>query len=158
MTGDGDPRMADDRAFDAYAAGFFDADGCIMIARGGGATNPNWLLQVKVAQVVPHTGVLVLLADRYGGKLIKAGAAKPHHRQAFYWRLHGERAAAFLRAVLPWLTVKRERALLALEFHDICQGTPLTRYHRPGEALRDDCRTRMALLNSKKPGDHKCLS
>lgn len=92
-----------------YAAGFFDGEGCIHIARTirvilGGCFQPDLLKRFSI---------------RWGGAPVaqlykRKGKARPTVR----WELTGSKAAAFLNDVLPHLIEKREQAEVALRYYN----------------------------------------
>ena len=96
----------------AYAAGFFDGEGNVVIALNhqGGARGiyPVYNMRIGAAQKEPST--LFWLRDRWGGSVRKARTG--HHT----WQAFSLGALAFLRDVLPYLQVKNERARLAIEY------------------------------------------
>jgi hypothetical protein len=89
----------------AYAAGFFDGEGCAMIRNGKGT---SIRLDVSIAQnTMP---VLEMLKGFFGGNVYgtkSTGGFKPN-KQCFQLRLNGDNAARFLVAVFPYLVVKKE--------------------------------------------------
>jgi hypothetical protein len=104
-----------DVAFVAWAAGFFDGEGCI---HAGFETAPKYGLRTHLMVVVGQTvpGPLVAIQSRWGGSLRDQPARNPRHQHQWHWRLIGKNAAPFLTDVLPYLRVKRRAALLALDY------------------------------------------
>lgn len=94
----------------AYYAGFFDADGAVMIHRCRRSFN----LTVRINQTSRE--ILDSFLLNYGGKVQgpyeRGGNAKPQ----WFWSCDAAKAEAFLRDVLPYLVVKRERAQHAIEY------------------------------------------
>ena len=99
----------------AYAAGFFDGEGCIVIAfpKKSKSGRRYHRLDVAVAQVDPRP--LRWLLDLYGGRL-DTPTPREKGRPVWHWRLNGPTAEAFLRSVRPYLIVKAEQADVAFEF------------------------------------------
>lgn len=94
----------------AYCAGFFDADGSVMIQRVG----ENYNLTLRVNQTtVP---VLNLLRDRYGGKVQGPYARGGNTKPISFWACDAGKAENFLLDTVGFLVVKRERAEVALRF------------------------------------------
>lgn len=87
----------------AWSAGFFDGEGCILANRSGA----SFSLRAKVSQVVPEP--LEQLRRWFGGNI---WYEKAYGRSV--WTVSGYKARLFLRAILPYLVVKRDRATLAL--------------------------------------------
>jgi hypothetical protein len=95
---------------DAYLAGFFDGEGCVMTRRGSGG---YWELRLSVGQIDPAP--LYLLQGRFGGGIYRKSKGLLG-RQVWAWVITGDKAAKALEALAPHLIVKRDQALLALEF------------------------------------------
>ena len=114
----------------AYVAGFFDGDGCVGIYRNGSG---GFHLRTQVTQnVTPaSTALLKGMQSRWDGGL---SVQRTTHGTKYNWQLSSSKAAAFLRDILPHLVLKREQAVLCLEWEDT----------RP-KAARDD-RGRMVSL------------
>ncbi len=102
-------------AFVAWAAGFFDGEGCIS---AGFETAPKHGLRTHLMVVVAQSASepLVAMQQRWGGSLRDKPSRNPHHKHQWRWLLNGKNAAPFLRDVLPYLRVKGEAAALALEY------------------------------------------
>ena len=94
--------MIDER----YAAGFFDGEGCIHIAR-----NVRVILS---GCFVP--GLLERFVERWGGKVSSAVWSKNTCRPGVRWEITGPKAARFLDDVFPHLIEKRKQAELAREY------------------------------------------
>jgi hypothetical protein len=100
----------------AYAAGFFDGEGCVLIDLP--RRTKGYALRVTLAQ--GSKTVLLRLQAAWGGSLSgKEGR----------WRLSlvGTTAGAFLSDIFPFLVVKREQAAIAIEFQGCkCAGQRTT--------------------------------
>lgn len=135
---------------DPYFAGFFDADGSVSIRPA-----PGYTLRVKVTQVAPE--VLLLFKARFGGTVAgpyeNAGLASGS-RPIWRWEASATAAEAFLRAVGPYLIVKRERAEIGLELRRVCgrHTHAIPQSKRPAlRRAREDCFQRLAALNQTGP-------
>lgn len=98
----------------AYAAGFFDGEGCIAISmqsRQNGRVYHQ--LSVTVAQKVVDP--LVWLQQRFGGCL-KPYTNNKTGRRYHRWQVMSAQAAAFLRAIKPYALVKAEEIEVAERF------------------------------------------
>ena len=93
----------------AYAAGFFDGEGWLGRKKRS-SSDTTYQLRVHVTQ--NDRAPLDWLRERFGGSVLweRHAPRNPRHR----WVTSGAPAKEFLAAVLPYLIVKRERALLAL--------------------------------------------
>lgn len=134
---------------DAYFAGFIDGEGYISVARYGDHGRPRYRLMLNVSQVDPRP--LEALASRFGGQ-VKVNRARVANRSlVYYWQVFGATAEQVVRAVLPWLIVKREEAELALQYRALVRPRDYRRPHGSmGNApLSDDEReAREAIVES----------
>jgi hypothetical protein len=100
--------MPDSAAILAYLAGFFDGEGTIALSESS--------LHINVAQVDPAP--LQKLVNAFGGSVrIKKSTGNPRHRTVSTWDLSSTKAANALEAMLPYLWVKRDEAVIALGFY-----------------------------------------
>lgn len=137
----------------AYLAGFFDGEGSISIERSG--TNSQ-SLRIQAVNTDPRPIELLhnafagnFRSDQYRGKT-KDGR---DHKPIYIWRVANTLAKDALVAMLPYLTVKRERAEIAIAFERLRQQHhDLYAYQRhPDDAwqAREDLRGRMLMLNNR---------
>lgn len=103
----------------AYVAGFFDGEGCIIIARRRAsrtAYSDNHQVWLGAAQRTTYVDVLNDIQHTFGGS-VRSLNNRPRQSPISEWSVI-KRAdqRRFLEAVLPYLRVKREQALVALEF------------------------------------------
>lgn len=113
---------------EAYAAGFFDGEGTVDIRyrKTHGGKYDRFELRCSMSQV--NTEVLVWFQTNFGGSVCarKRGAISQ-------WVVVGPMAADFLRRALPFLIVKRDQAVIALEFEETTVGPrtgTIKGYHR----------------------------
>ncbi len=94
----------------SYIAGFIDGEGSIMvIGRKYGAA---------IRLTASNTKLLVLewLCEVTGvGQVINTRIQKDNHRAAHNWVVNAQAAEAVIRQIEPYLILKREQALLALD-------------------------------------------
>ncbi len=94
-----------------WAAGFFDGEGCVSIARRFKGNGP-WLehfLAVETAQNDKRP--LDAMAKKYGGSTKGDKTVSGCYR----WRIAGKIAEGFLEDIYPHTIVKREQIKIALE-------------------------------------------
>jgi hypothetical protein len=97
----------------AYLAGIIDGEGCISIVRlNRGRKSLAYILRVICNMNAPAQPLL-LLKQIFGGRL-----GGPYGK-AFRWEVSTTEAAIALRAMLPYLTVKKAEAELGLEFINV---------------------------------------
>jgi len=97
----------------AYLAGILDGEGTVAIY-GSGKPGQIASLSVKVSNTEEE--LLRWIERRVGGMVYSARARKAEHRPVFLWQCGGMLAVDVLKNVLPFLIIKKDRALLALEF------------------------------------------
>lgn len=97
----------------AYLAGFFDGEGCVSIIHTPARGEHYYEVRVSANQVDPSP--LYVMQRRFGGRLVPLHR-NPEHRQIYGWIVTGPRGREALEAMLPFLTVKRTQAILAVEF------------------------------------------
>lgn len=110
--------MADDLLY-AYLAGAIDSDGCITVKRStyamrvrGDAGAPIFSERVMLKQVTPE--IPTLLRDTFGGSLRVDRPTAARGRPLHAWQATDLRAAVCLKALLPFLRIKRAQALNCL--------------------------------------------
>lgn len=103
----------------AYLAGIIDGEGCIGVSR----TSYNRGLQLELA--IGNTDVRLMdwLLDKVGiGWKYVYQPKMPRAKLSYRWAVSGGAAAMLLVQVLPYLVIKRDQALLAMEFQSLCPG------------------------------------
>lgn len=122
----------------AWAAGFFDGEGCISIpTRVRSRNRHGYTLSLYVGQVDPSP--LRRFQSLFGGTVVTKKSGPFARRTMFMWRITGSTAFAALRQLHPYLTVKRSQADLALEFKDgMPENTRVGRRLDPLEMDRRD--------------------
>ena len=98
---------------DIYTAGFFDGKGSIVIVAR--QTKDGRQYQVVASLVSRSSEVLETLRSAYGGRIYRDA---PDGNRARVYRLsyRSKDATTFLKMLLPFLTVKRRAAEIAIEF------------------------------------------
>lgn len=143
-----------DETLHAYAAGFVDGEGCITINRG----QPNkyhMSLDHNARVFVTNTNlqVLNLLQENYGGTIYRLRSKSERGKgwkSCYVWNLGVKNLVGFLKAILPYLVVKQQQALLALEFMAARKVMPhVLGVHLPDEEItkREDYYQKMQKLN-----------
>jgi hypothetical protein len=124
----------------AYAAGFFDGEGCVYMTRTkpqSAANRPSFQLQTIVTNT--NRRQLEWLQQRWRGGIYQQVDRGPNSRPGWQWRLQGARqAGGFLRDLFEFSIEKRELIDIALRFVDL-QAAHHRRYGRnfmPDEVYR----------------------
>lgn len=145
--------MRIDRGLLAYCAGVLDSDGYIgvrrstywMRTRKGGA-QPIYSERICVKQAEPHA--VVLLHELFGGHLLmaKPAANTKRGRPLYSWSVTDLKAAECLKALAPYLRIKKQQAFNCLELRDAKNKSKKERvaYGRGhvGSARRSDFRSK----------------
>jgi hypothetical protein len=104
----------------AYLAGCIDCDGSIGIKRStyhmrvrGDARQPVFSERVLFAQVKPE--ITLLLKEYFGGSYAVYKPGTPRSKPIYRWQVTDKQAVELIRTILPFLTIKRRQALVALE-------------------------------------------
>ena len=93
----------------AYFAGLVDGDGCITVTGG----------DLSITVTNSYKPVLDDLCSAYGGGVYNSGhITREDTRQVYRWRLWCLKAVDFIRKILPYLRVKRNQALVALQYQE----------------------------------------
>lgn len=108
--------VATDRA---WAAGILDGEGCIIIAKDYKGTKRVERFRLKVQVSMTHQPTIDRLHVMFGGSRHNHTPQNSQWRQRHYVILCGEQAEQMLRKVLPYLTAKKEEALVALDFRKL---------------------------------------
>lgn len=101
----------------AYAAGLFDGEGYVRIARYAKPNSTHVRWQVIAGLGMTYKPIIVSLHKQFNGSLYVNDHSKrnPNHRPQFMWETKSQDACIFLRQVLPFLVVKLDEAILCLD-------------------------------------------
>ena len=143
-----------------YIAGFFDGEGYIQlgIRSPGGHSRSPYYLTISMANT--HRGVLDEIQKMTGGVVrfypSKRLNVKSHYRLALYTR----QALNFIKAVQPYLIVKKEEADLAIAFYEHIESTSYYFNHGCKKMtekelkIRHEFWTKMRVLNGNQGKFH----
>lgn len=102
----------------AYLAGVVDADGYVTATRSVRKGVAYYAAQVGITGSCrePHD----LASEVFGGNVNahSPGGERSHHRTQFRWQVGGTKAAPIIEALLPYLRIKRDRAILVLHLQE----------------------------------------
>ncbi|MBM2293777.1 hypothetical protein JQX09_17760 [Sulfitobacter pseudonitzschiae] len=103
----------------AYLAGVFDSDGYITINRSErkGVLYFGPQIGISGTRPQPHN----LAASIWGGKVSRYEPKNPRHRAQYQWSRQGAAAIPIIEAVLPYLLIKEDHALLAIDLWENVQ-------------------------------------
>lgn len=119
--------------FTAYSAGFFDGEGYVAIRKQ--APRPRktergfhieYGLALRASNI--NADVIHLLHERWGGEFTSIPSRRPEERDLYRWTVYTRKAVAFMRAIYPYVVVKKPQIDLALRFNDHVQECAAVRY------------------------------
>lgn len=96
---------------DAWAAGFFDGEGCVFISKQVRSEGKYTEYKMRVSISQKSKTPLELIKQLYGGTISP-------HPSGWQWQCGSQIGASFLRAIEPYLICKNDQVRLALEFQD----------------------------------------
>lgn len=143
----------------AYAAGFFDGEGHIAITRVKKARSEEAKYHVMSVSI-SNTNLTVLkwFEEHFSGRVSSHRMPlNPNWLPSWRWTAANKGAEAFLKTVLPYLIVKREQALVALEFRKIRVPTTAVIGGKRGQKVhsveefigaREACRAKLLALRA----------
>jgi hypothetical protein len=129
----------------AYLAGIIDGEGCLSIGAGRrqkwGVVNYNSIVSVANTDI----RLIKWLHQNFGGNFFDGKQQRPNNKKHYIWRLLKRKdIEVLLLAVLPYLIVKREQAIVLLELVRL----PSTENPVKRQALWE----KMAVLNKRGVG------
>lgn len=105
-------------SFPAYAAGFFDGEGCVTILRYKQTNRANAGYRLHARIVQKHQNPLNAIVSAMGyGKVYKMKGVV-QSQDGFQLQFTGIEAVNFLQTILPYLILKRDQVLLGLEYYE----------------------------------------
>ena len=135
----------------AYLAGILDGEGCFTLAKGpnGHTFNSRVLVGNTDARLIHW------LHDRFGGGVSVRPRLNQRQKPCWMWTLSSAEIVPFINAVAPFLRLKREQALLLLEYRTTIGKGGNTKGDIPNKttdvvrARRIAMKSRMQLLNQR---------
>jgi len=102
----------------AYTASAIDCEGCIRLSKEKDRATKNGYCYRLIVEVDNTNEVLgKFLQDNFGGWIYpKPNKKKPNHKILYQWIIDRGNASTLLKAVLPYLLLKRHQAELAIAF------------------------------------------
>lgn len=108
----------------SYIAGFFDGEGHITVQKGFNKVMPNGktynrtpALRIAITQV--QKGILEWIQEKFGGKVYtwkRESSPLSKHPQSMWCLIRKEEMKDFLKAMKPYLKMKRQQMELGLAF------------------------------------------
>lgn len=95
-----------------YIAGLIDGEGCIRAHPSNKGKYRKYYPRVQITNT--HTGVLIAICEQLGGAICGPKRRPDSKHDCWDWRLTGDGARNVLRETLPYLIIKKEKALEVL--------------------------------------------
>jgi hypothetical protein len=130
----------------AYMAGIVDGEGHIGVHRNG--------RHIASAFAVSNTDPRMMkwIQDRFGGTCCKAKRDWRGNKDLYHWRCYGDLAERVIRAIYPYLVIKREQADIYFAFRQtVSKSRPKRGQHlKEGtKAVREALYQQMQVLRGK---------
>lgn len=93
----------------AWLAGVFDGEGCLFFP----VERPNRNVRMMVYNT--HLPLLERIEKLTATGRITTKEYENHWKTSYVWQINGVNAIAVLKQILPWLIVKKEKALVAIQ-------------------------------------------
>jgi len=118
----------------AWAAGFFDGEGCVCIWRKFNKGKLYYAMKLDVFQV--EKAPLDVFALIFGGSVRarpRPPSMKTNSRDGWVWSQSGESAAETLKLMIPHMICKKAQAEIAVEFQALKGRRGPNAYENPQE-------------------------
>ena len=93
-----------------YLAGFFDGEGCITISR---IRDKSGSLILMISNT--NKTIIKLIAKWFKGDIMYI-KQKDNRKEAWTFKAYSQDAEIFLKAIYPYLLIKKEQAHIGLEY------------------------------------------
>ena len=107
----------------AWLAGIIDGEGTINVIKSG---TGRFQVEVSVSQVNPLP--LKFITDRFGGNLyVRTIPNRPRNKPIWKLAYTSKNFDRFISRILPYLVLKKEKALIAIEMRKLLESTKCER-------------------------------
>jgi len=105
----------------AWAAGIVDGEGSIFVMKQGRKDRErdhNYIMRVSVQSTDPYMAKELCKLFPDGAVFTQEIDKKPQNSNTLKWQISGRKAAFVLKQILPFMRVKHEQAMLAIDFQE----------------------------------------
>lgn len=141
----------------AYAAGIIDGEGCISIVRCRRQdVISGYVNALKVSVGMVDDRVVKWLHQRFGGHFRTQRPTETNHKSVFIWLIQATQAQELLIQLLPYLKLKHDQAVLAIDFQSTKSVGRKYGSHspKPIEAYDVEEKARVLLKSLHQGGEH----
>ena len=113
----------------AYLAGIIDGEGCILISRINNKRSGNVWYRLQLSCAMTDPEAISLLCKTFTPdtkQFIYRGGRQKGYKPVYQWLTTGSTAIRILKELTPYLTVKKNQAILGIEFQTWREGLPNT--------------------------------
>ena len=126
--------------FLAWAAGFFDGEGCVLVEQSKEARCKHGV-RTSLHATVTQTSLPCLhkYVDVFGGNIVTNEHVTPNGRRwsvQYRWSVRNEKAVNFLTAIQPYSVVKAEQIAVALRYPLVAKNGK--KYGNQGNPIPDE--------------------
>ena len=135
----------------AWMAGFFDGEGSIELGVYRNKRTNTMYFKRRVCVANTDLNVLNLFRTNFGGCIYESSFSKKNikWKQMYYWNVATKQSISFIRAIYPYLRVKKQRADLYIMFEDcISYKMMLGRGSKP--LKKEEMSRRLVIVNELK--------
>ena len=118
----------------AYIAGFIDGEGSVGLNRCNTRKRFCYRLEVQVMQVDKRP--LEFIQQHFGGSISLRKHDNPKWNDCWHLIFADKAAEKILRGILPYLIVKREKALVAIKYRELPRLNNIDHINRVGEKYK----------------------
>ena len=122
----------------AYIAGIIDGEGSIIAQRSTSKKGQLKRYNIIVVVNMTDTSAIELIRALFGGRFYKYLPRRSERKAITRWQVSGQEAEVILRAIKPYLLVKRAKAEVALRLLNIHprgkRYTPMERFLQEADA------------------------
>jgi hypothetical protein len=101
----------------AYIAGILDGEGCVQIQKcklHNREINQTYKLQVRISNT--DLRLINYINSIYPAYIYNSSEKRTNRKRQFVWHINGKKAGLFLSETMPYLIVKKQQVVLALDF------------------------------------------
>jgi len=134
-----------------YVAAFMDGEGCIRIKKQKYKTVHGYKPTYTTYIVVANTNQLIInwIKDMFGGRIWCQNRKNEKWKPCYMWNISSTDAGNFLKMLLPYISLKREQALVCIEHQDFVDAKGYKRMNKEYMNQKLENREKIRILNKR---------